>query len=147
MIMDVLLFDWKSTPGKFSPSGENQRLLREPLLGLGEKMIESRFFCVVCEPYRRAVKMQPMYLLINTDRKHKFISDDNNFKHSCIESISMAHSVDSMSLNKLNMRPCLSVVFRNLYVIFISFVCPLDPPHDYRNLNKILLSWKHLESA
>jgi hypothetical protein len=72
----------------------------EPLLGIGGKIIESRFFCMVFEPHRRAIKIQPMYLLKNINRKYICISDDDIFKHSCIESISSSHSVDSMSPNE-----------------------------------------------
>ena len=97
--MDVLV-DWQLTPRKFSPSGENQRLFIEPLLGFGLKIIESQFFCMVCEPYRRAIKIQPIYLLMNISRKYRCISDDDIFKHSCIECISTTDSVDDMSLNE-----------------------------------------------
>jgi len=55
---------------------------------------------MICEPYRSATKIQPIYLLININKKYRCISDDDIFKHSCIESISTVHSVDNMSPNE-----------------------------------------------
>jgi len=39
-------------------------------------------------------------VLMNIDRKYRAISDEDIFKHSCIESIWTAHSVDNMSPNE-----------------------------------------------